>query len=150
MAGPRVVLKYLARYTHRVAIANERLRGMDERTVTFAYKDYRQNSRARSMTLSGTEFLRRWVQHVLPRGFVKVRQYGLLSNRCREEKIGWCRRLLLVLATLAMLRSGGEVEPERRGRVCPRCGGRDWIVERRFGPESPPLGWPRKGGWDSS
>jgi Putative transposase/Transposase zinc-binding domain len=150
MAGPQVVLKYLARYTHRVAIANERLIGMDERTVTFAYKDYRQNSRARSMTLSGAEFLRRWVQHVLPRRFVKIRQYGLLSNRCREEKIDLCRRLLLAIATLAMLLSGGEVEPERRGRVCPCCGGREWIVERRFGPESPPLGWPRRAEWDSS
>jgi hypothetical protein len=151
LAGPKVVLKYLARYTHRVAIANERLTGMDGRTVTFAYKDYRRNSRARSMTLSGVEFLRRWVQHVLPRGFVKVRQYGLLSNRSREERIGLCRRLLLSLVTLAALYAIVPIAAEpRRGPVCPNCGGREWIVEGRFEPEPTPLGRPRRGGWDSS
>ena len=151
MAGPRVVLKYLARYTHRVAIANERLLAMDDRTVTFGYRDYRRQSRRKSMTLSGVEFLRRWVQHVLPRGFVKIRQYGLLSNRCREEKIALSRRLLLALATLAVLFGGPDVEePKRRGRVCPRCGSCVWIVIARLAAATPPPGLPRRGTWDSS
>ena len=151
MAGPEVVLKYLARYTHRVAIANERLLSMDDRTVTFGYKDYRQQSRVRSMTLSGGEFLRRWVQHVLPRGFVKIRQYGLLANRYREEKIGWCRQLLLVVATLAVLYGGNE-DPEAKGSgpVCPDCGDCEWVIVMRFGPEGSPPGLGRRGRWDSS
>ncbi len=93
-AGAAVVLKYLARYVHRVAISNSRLLAVTDETVTFAYKDYRQGGRQKEMTLSGEEFARRFVQHVLPRGFVRVRHYGLLANRGREEKLALCRRLL--------------------------------------------------------
>ena len=150
MAGPEVVLKYLARYTHRVAIGNSRLISINEQMVTFTYKDYRQKSRSKTMTVSGVEFLRRWVQHVLPRGFVKIRQYGLLANRCREEKLGLCRRLLLAIATM-WFACGVRVEPERPRRVCPYCGGRVWtIVERFAAPVLPPDSIRRLRGWDSS
>ena len=94
-AGAEVVLKYLARYVHRVAISNSRLREVNAETVTFTYKDYRQRGRSREMTLSTAEFVRRFLQHVLPRGFVRIRHYGLLANRGRDQKLRTCRRLLL-------------------------------------------------------
>lgn len=151
MAGPEVVLKYLARYTHRVAIGNSRLISMNEQMVTFTYKDYRQQSRTKRMTVSGVEFLRRWVQHVLPRGFVKIRQYGLLANRGREEKIGLCRQLLLAIATVLVVCGVGVVEPERPRRVCPYCGGSVWMITERFAAPALPPGLVRRvRGWDSS
>lgn len=88
--GPAQVLKYLARYTHRVAISNSRLLKFEQGTVTFRYKDYAKSDRQKTMQLSADEFLRRFVQHVLPAGFVKIRHYGLLANRHRQEKLGTC------------------------------------------------------------
>ena len=79
--GPAQVLKYLARYTHRVAISNSRLLELRDGRVTFRYKDYADDHRQKTMTLDAEEFLRRFVQHVLPKGFVKIRHYGLLANR---------------------------------------------------------------------
>ena len=78
--GPAVVLKYLARYTHRVTISNARLVKLDGGRVTFMYKDYAGASKTKEMTLEAVEFVRRWTQHILPRGFVKIRHYGLLAN----------------------------------------------------------------------
>jgi hypothetical protein len=92
--GPEQVLKYLARYTHRVAIANQRLASIDDRTVSFRWKDYADGNAAKVMTLDGVEFLRRFLQHVLPSGFVRIRHFGLLANRHREEKLAGCRALL--------------------------------------------------------
>lgn len=94
-AGAEVVLKYLARYTYRVALSNSRLLTATEQTVTFRYKDYRHQGKEKELTLAGAEFARRFLQHVLPRGFVRVRHYGLLANRGRDEKVRQCRRLLL-------------------------------------------------------
>jgi hypothetical protein len=107
--GPEQVLKYLARYTHRVAISNQRLLSLQDGQVTFRYKDYAADRRSKTMALTGEEFLRRFVQHVLPRGFVKIRHYGLLASRGRNERLAWCRRLLLP-ATLArhLVASGDE------------------------------------------
>lgn len=93
-AGPAVVLKYLARYTYRVALSNRRLVRVTDEAVTFSYKDYRQRGKQKELTLPGAEFARRFLQHVLPRGLVRVRHYGLLANRGREEKLAACRRLL--------------------------------------------------------
>lgn len=92
--GPAQVLKYLARYTHRVAISNARLVEMDEKGVTFRWKDYAHGSVPRTMTLAGPEFIRRFLMHVLPPGFMRIRHYGLLANRCRTAKIAHCRALL--------------------------------------------------------
>jgi hypothetical protein len=131
--GPEQVLKYLARYTHWVAISNARLLQLDNGVVTFRYKDYRDDHRQKTMRLSAEEFLRRFVQHVLPRGFVKMRHYGLLANKNRDERLDTCRKLLLVVNA-----TGGE--PSRvSGRVladavaigpptpsCPQCGGEHW------------------------
>jgi Putative transposase/Transposase zinc-binding domain len=131
--GPERVLKYLARYTHRVAISNHRLVNLDEGHVTFRYKDYSDDHRQKTMTLSATEFLRRFVQHVLPRGFVKVRHYGLLANRHRQERLEVCRRLLLALTvTMVLADAADESNPNRVDPAprpcCPRCGSQHLIV----------------------
>src|SRR5881392_2374052 len=95
-AGPEAVLAYLARYTHRVTIANSRLVSLDERGVTFRYKDYRRNGRARfrTMTLTPNEFIRRFLLHVLPNGFHRIRHYGLLASGHRADKLKLCQTLL--------------------------------------------------------
>jgi hypothetical protein len=92
--SPEQVLKYLARYTHRVAISNRRLVAIENGQVAFRYRDYRRGRRPRTMNLSTTEFTRRFLLHVLPRAFVRIRHYGLLANRSREQKLAHCRRLL--------------------------------------------------------
>ncbi len=131
--GPAQVLKYLARYTHRVAIGNSRLVGLDDGRVTFTYTDYADASRTKAMTLEVVEFLRRWVQHVLPRGFVKIRHYGLLANRHRAEKLTACRRLLWVSGVVPV---ANVPEPDVRPDPCPVCGVELWLLGDRFGPLS--------------
>jgi hypothetical protein len=133
-AGPEVVLKYLARYVHRVALSNSRLVSLTDETVSFVWKDYAHGGKGRVLTLSGEEFLRRWVQHVLPKGFVKVRHYGLLSSRRREEKLAACRwqLLLLGLRVQAAAGAGGAAEavpvPLAAVACCPACGSGPWSV----------------------
>ena len=95
------VLKYLARYTHRVAISNSRLLAYQDGKVTFRYKDYAEEGRQRSMTLPAAEFIRRFLLHVLPDGFMRIRHYGYLANRYRRQKLAACRRLLGVLEPAA-------------------------------------------------
>ena len=92
--GPTQVLKYLARYTHRVAISNRRLVSLENGKVTFLWKDYAQGNRSRTMTLDAAEFIRRFLLHSLPKGFQRIRQYGFLANRVRQEKLSLCRELL--------------------------------------------------------
>jgi hypothetical protein len=122
-AGAEVILKYLARYVQRVAISNSRLLRVSDQKVTFSYKDYRQQGRRREMTLSLEEFVRRFVQHVLPTGFVRIRHYGLLANRGRAEKLRLCRRLLLVEPARARAPAADAAEPaEPPSRCCPECG----------------------------
>jgi len=91
---PSAVLRYLGRYTHRVAISNRRLLAFDGERVTFRWKDYTRAGQWRTMTLSAAEFLRRFVQHILPRGFVRIRQYGYLASACRTARLTLARRLL--------------------------------------------------------
>ncbi len=123
--GPGQVLKYLARYTHGVAISNQRLLSLNDGEVSFVGKDYAHGGRQRQLCLSAVEFLRRFVQHVLPRGFVKVRHYGLLANRVREKRLVVCRQLLgvaLLQAAVVAMVPLAEVEP------CPACGAQAWAV----------------------
>jgi hypothetical protein len=122
--GPAQVLKYLARYTHRVAISNSRLLELCDGRVTFRYKDYADAHKQKTMTLGADEFLRRFVQHVLPRSFVKIRHYGLLANVQREVRLALCRRLLLVAQVAAAVPSADamEIQPAQP-RCCPQCGG---------------------------
>jgi len=93
-AGPQQVLDYVGRYTHRVAISNNRLLDIEDDQVSFQWKDYRDPDRQKTMTLSAEEFIRRFLIHVLPDGFQRIRYYGFLSNRHREEKLVLCRQLL--------------------------------------------------------
>jgi hypothetical protein len=119
--GPEQVLKYLARYTHRIAISNRRLVSVDDQSVTFKWKDYARGNRPRTMTLDGKEFLRRFLMHAVPRGFMRLRHFGLLANRVRAKNLMTCRRLLTHAATVIALRTlitAGETE--RSG--CPLCG----------------------------
>ena len=125
--GPAQVLKYLARYTHRVAISNHRLVKLEAGRVTFRYKGYADEHKQKLMTLDAWEFLSRFVTHVLPTGFTKIRHYGLLANRFRAERLATARRLLLVQALTAPAPTGNaevvalEPMPER---CCPECGSR--------------------------
>jgi hypothetical protein len=93
-AGPQQVLDYVGRYTHRVAISNNRLLDIDNGQVSFSWKDYRDNNRQKTVTLSAAEFIRRFLLHVLPNGFQRIRYYGFLSNRYRQLKLAQCRQLL--------------------------------------------------------
>ncbi len=99
--GPERVLDYLGRYTHRVAISNHRLQQLQDGRVTFAYKDYKDGHQQKLMTLSADEFLRRFLLHVLPEGFQRIRHYGLFTNRHRAENLARCRELLGVSAPVA-------------------------------------------------
>jgi hypothetical protein len=123
-AGPEQVLAYLSGYTHRVAISNRRLQALDETTVTFGYKDYRDGHRRKSMTLALEEFVRRFCLHLLPKRFVKIRHYGLLGNRDRQARIALVREALGGAPTPAGKAAAGA-EPvtgkEARQR-CPHCG----------------------------
>jgi Putative transposase/Transposase zinc-binding domain len=98
-AGPQQVLEYVGRYTHRVAISNNRLRDIENGKVRFSWKDYRHHDRHKLMTLSADEFIRRFLLHVLPQGFHRIRYYGLLGNRHRAEKLARCRELLAMPPT---------------------------------------------------
>jgi hypothetical protein len=132
--GPAQVLKYLARYTHRVALSNARLVSLEEGRVTFHYKDYVDDRRPKTLTLAAEEFLRRFLLHVLPRGFVKVRHYGLLANRYRQARVEECRRLLLVVSVLAGLSAGASAAVPAAAATsppCPLCGGEVWQLLAR-------------------
>lgn len=94
-SGPLAVIKYLGRYTNRIAISNTRIVSMDGRTVTVTVKDYKDGNKSKLLTLEGVEFIRRFLMHVLPKGFVKVRYYGLLANRNKKTKLELCRKLTL-------------------------------------------------------
>jgi hypothetical protein len=138
-AGPQAVLAYLARYTHRVAISNSRLIALDETGVTFKWKDYRikDRDRLRTMTLDAAEFIRRFLLHVLPSGFHRIRHYGLFAGAVRTHTIERVRQLLAA-AESASQRPRAEADSEAENilpaRRCPCCGGRMIIVETFEGP----------------
>jgi len=92
--GPEQVLDYLGRYTHRVAISNRRIINVENGKVTFQYRDRKDNDTLKEMTLEAEEFIRRFLLHVLPEGFMRIRHFGFLANRCKKEKLGRCRQLL--------------------------------------------------------
>jgi hypothetical protein len=126
--GPKTVLAYLSRYTHRVAIANSRLIACDRTGVTFRWKDYRAEGRDRQkvMTLATAEFIRRFLIHVLPHGFHRIRHYGLLASGTRADNIAHARRLLDVPIQPEV---GDTIEPKPLSQPCPFCGGRMIIIE---------------------
>ncbi len=132
-AGPAAVLAYLARYTHRVAIANSRLIALDERGVTFKWKDYRAKGRSKykTMTLTAGEFILRFLLHVLPRGFHRIRHYGLIANAGRRDNLARVRALLNVPSEAddAVSVDEAKAEPVQPTYVCPDCGAPMIIIE---------------------
>ena len=147
-AGPEAVLAYLARYTHRVAISNSRLIALDERGVTFRYKDYRRNGqvRYRTMTLAADEFIRRFLLHVLPKGFHRIRHYGLLASAGCKANIARARELIATPMPAVDPPADDAADPHAtpdHRPPCPCCGGRMIIVEvfaRGAAPRGPPSG----------
>ena len=147
-AGTEAVLAYLARYTHRVAIANSRLLALDERGVTFRYKDYRRDGQARyrTMTLAADEFIRRFLLHVLPKGFHRIRHYGLLARAGCKANIARARELIAAAEppekpATAHDTAKADGTAAERCPPCPCCGGRMIIVEffeRGSTPRGPP------------
>ena len=132
--GPKQVLRYLARYTHRVAISNRRLIAADEKGVTFKYKDYRIEGpgRYKTMTLPAHEFIRRFLIHVLPSGFHRIRHYGLFANGSRADNIARARELLNVPTPQKQTSDAKAANPDQPpalAQPCPCCGGRMIIIE---------------------
>jgi hypothetical protein len=124
IGGPGPVLKYLARYTHRVAISNRRLLALEDGRVTFRWTDYAHGNRHRTMTLDAVEFIRRFLLHILPSGFQRIRHYGLLANRGRQGKLEVCRALLQPppgATSLGLPAHAAPPAPEEPGGVCPAC-----------------------------
>ena len=128
--GPEVVLKYLARYVSRVALSESRLVGLQDGRVTFTIKDYAAGGGQKELTLPVAEFLRRWTEHVLPRGFVAARHYGLLANRGREEKLALCHQLLWPLVYVVV----GVAPAAEPLELCPRCGACAWFQAGEVAP----------------
>jgi hypothetical protein len=147
-AGPEAVVKYTGQYTHRVAISNSRLASMDEKTVAFKWKDYADGNNHKIMTLETVEFIRRFLLHVIPTGFVRIRHYGFLSNRSRKEKLNECREALGIKPANVenstekhsvhwydlVIRFTG-IDP----RICPICNKGHMKTYREIPATSPPL-----------
>lgn len=125
-AGPEQVLEYLGRYTHKVAITNNRIISMDDGMITFSFRDRQDQGKKKTMTLPATEFIRRFLLHVLPARFMKIRAYGFLANRAKKETLSLCRKALKVEAKdkEATKRSCSEIMKELTGKdiaLCPKC-----------------------------
>jgi hypothetical protein len=126
LAGPEQVVAYLGRYTHRVALSNDRLVSLEDDQVCFRWRDYRDGSKIKLMRLEASEFIRRFLIHVLPPGFMRIRHYGLFANRQRRHKLVRCRELLN--QTAPEPRAEESVEEIMRRltgrdiRACPHCG----------------------------
>jgi hypothetical protein len=148
-AGPEAVLAYLSRYTHRVAISNRRLVALDDNGVTFRWKDYRAKGRTRykRMTLAADEFIRRFLLHVLPAGFHRIRHYGLFANGGRAENLARARELLGQPPPQDQVEPVTETDqPSALAQPCPCCGGPMIVIEifepgqapSRHAPRAPP------------
>jgi hypothetical protein len=124
--GPEQVLRYLGRYTHRVAISNHRLISFDGESVTFRWRDYAHGNKKRRMTVSADEFIRRFLMHVLPKGFVRIRHFGFMANYQRTASLDLCRKLL----AMAPVHRSTTIASAPPSRLCPRCGAAMIVVER--------------------
>ncbi|HVI41732.1 MAG TPA: transposase, partial [Anaerovoracaceae bacterium] len=119
------VVEYLGRYTHRAAISNNRILKLENDAVTFKWRDYRDSSRWKSMTLNAEEFIRRFLMHVLPHGFTKIRHYGFLSSRGKQKKLRICKRQTGTRPILKEKLSAEQLIQKLIGRKpsqCPQCG----------------------------
>ena len=127
-AGAETVMHYLGRYTHRIAISNSRILRMDEETVTIRVKDYKDDGKWKELTMDGAEFVRRFLTHVPPKGFVRIRRYGLLSNHGKRKLIPICRNLIGCREFLRRFKKDDKAHAikvlyKRDVTVCPCCGG---------------------------
>jgi hypothetical protein len=123
-SGPLAVIEYLGRYTHRVAISNNRVVSMDEKTVTIKVKDYKDNCKEKLLTMSGSEFIRRFLMHILPKGFVKLRHFGILGNRNKKTKLELCRKLInsvIVFVSEYINMSAAEILMKITGKDITKC-----------------------------
>jgi hypothetical protein len=150
LCGPQQVIEYLGRYTQRVAISNARLVECAEGMVSFRWKDYRAGGMSKVMRLPAEEFIRRFLQHVLPEGYVRLRHYGLLASRERERKLGRCRELLKAaqLQRAERRERSAELLLRLTGRDvsrCERCGRGEMmkVAEWEYGESPPARLWPR-------
>jgi hypothetical protein len=130
--GPEQVLKYLARYTHRVAISNSRILSIECGKVTFLWKDYADGNKIKAMTLDAIEFIRRFLLHVLPGGFVRIRQFGFLANRARRGKLMLCRVLPGIPAAPAKTAATHQRDGKVHDKQCPACKTGHMILTRVF------------------
>ena len=130
MGGPEQVLRYLGRYTHRIAISNHRLLAFDGEHVTFRWKDYAHGGKQRTMKLSAQKFLRRFFLHVLPKSFVRIRHYGLLANRFRNQNLARARQLLAASQPPSVQTTEQENSQHQPLWRCPRCGGAMCVARR--------------------
>ncbi|MGO8954161.1 MAG: transposase [Rhodomicrobium sp.] len=154
-SGPKAVLSYLARYTHRVAISNRCLLAADKNSVTFTYKDYRIEGpgRYKTMTLETGEFIRRFLTHVLPKGFHRIRHYGLLASGARADNLATMRVLLAMAAPASEKSDCGNADALAAAapvRLCPCCGSRMLIIETFEGHCRPRRTPPERPGIDTS
>ena len=133
--GPKQVINYLGRYTHRTAISNDRILKVDDKNVTFAWKDYRNNCKKQISTLKGEEFLRLFCQHIVPAGFTRIRHYGFLSSACKKNALALIRASLKAKPPVLQISTGKtlqEIVLERMGinpGVCKCCGGQMVIIQ---------------------
>jgi len=130
--GPEQVLKYLARYTHRVAISNSRILSVADGKVTFLWKDYADGNKTKAMTLDAVEFIRRFLLHILPAGFMRIRQFGLLANRARRRKLALCLALLGATEAPAKAASANPRDGKTDEKRCPVCQTGHMILIRIF------------------
>lgn len=125
-SGPLAVVKYLGRYTHRIAISNQRILSFNNETVTFGVKDYKNDNKNKTVTMKGTEFIRRFLMHILPNRFVKIRHYGILANRNRKTKLARCRKLTKSPSIRPLFEGKSTLEIasillKRDITICPGC-----------------------------
>jgi hypothetical protein len=132
--SPKSVVEYLGRYTHKVAISNHRIQQVDDECVRFSYKDYRQNGLKRNMTLTHSEFIRRFAQHILPKRFVRIRHFGVLSSTWKRVKFTQLREHF-------KLKPKSTEPPKTLLRRCPCCGEGTLVTIEVFGPRGPPVSY---------
>lgn len=141
LAATQTVVDYLGRYSHRIALSDSRILDFDDGKVALSYSDYRDGDRRKVMTLTGEELLRRFLLHVLPKGFMRVRHFGFLANRCRAQRLAAIRTALAAPA-LEIAETPAETGPFD-GYPCPNCHKGRLHVTRRFAPKPRERGDPR-------
>lgn len=135
-ANPQSVIEYLGRYTHKIAISNHRIKSIDENTVTFSYKDYRKQAQTNEMTLDAMEFIRRFSMHILPKGFVRIRHFGILSSTCKQLSIPTIKAQI---PQQKIQKTEPRVTKIFNPKICPHCKTETMVTIEIFGKRGPPI-----------